>query len=420
MTDPRRPLAFLLPVTLLGLAACDGGSDETLPIDHRFLGTVHYSAPEQIRNLNVDGRSDLYSLGAILYEVMTGRRPFTGDNAVNVAMQHLNELPVPPRVHDLDVFAGNLLLPGMRPHAMCYGGHQFGHWAGQLGDGRAINLGEVPDRAGTLQMLQLKGAGPTPYSRTADGLAVLRSSVREFLCSEAMHHLGIPTTRALSLTLTGEEVVRDMFYDGNAALEPGAVVCRVAPSFLRFGNFEILVANREPELLVQLADFTIRTLFPHLGAPGKSTYVAWFEEVCRRTAEMVVRTYSDVRVFAFRPGIRKETLANATWIIAPETERDGFGNRIDFGGPWRERGGTLLLSALQHRSGVPCAGRVRTFFREGPPCSWGSTPPPTESGIATARTSSSLPSAPRRCNRSPWRSVSRRRAFTRCGSPITS
>ena len=97
--------------------------------------------------------------------------------------------------------------------------------------------------------MQLKGAGPTPYSRTADGLAVLRSSLREFLCSEAMHHLGVPTTRALSLTLTGEEVVRDILYDGHPKAEPGAIVCRVAPTFLRFGNFELLASRRESELL---------------------------------------------------------------------------------------------------------------------------------------------------------------------------
>ena len=186
------------------------------------------------------------------------------------------------------VFAGNRQLEGMDRHAMCYGGHQFGNWAGQLGDGRAINLGEVTTPSGGLQMLQLKGAGPTPYSRSADGLAVLRSSLREFLCSEAMHHLGIPTTRALSLVLTGEEVMRDMFYDGRPKLEPGAIVCRVAPSFLRFGNYEILAATRQPELLQQLVDFTIRTLFPYLGEPSKTTYVAWYEDVCRRTAEMVV------------------------------------------------------------------------------------------------------------------------------------
>ncbi|MGV8943654.1 protein adenylyltransferase SelO family protein, partial [Thermomonas sp.] len=127
-----------------------------------------------------------------------------------------------------EVFGGNALLPGMQPFASNYGGHQFGHWAGQLGDGRAISLGEAVLDDGQRRELQLKGAGPTPYSRSADGRAVLRSSVREFLCSEAMHHLGIPTTRALSLVGTGEDVVRDMFYDGHPQAEPGAVVCRVA------------------------------------------------------------------------------------------------------------------------------------------------------------------------------------------------
>lgn len=137
------------------------------------------------------------------------------------------------------ILAGNALLPGMEPYAACYGGHQFGNWAGQLGDGRAITLGEAINERGERWELQLKGAGPTPYSRRADGRAVLRSSIREFLCSEAMHHLGVPTTRALSIVATGEDVVRDMLYDGNARAEPGAVVCRVAPSFIRFGNFEI-------------------------------------------------------------------------------------------------------------------------------------------------------------------------------------
>ena len=133
-----------------------------------------------------------------------------------------------------EVFSGNRLLEGMDPYATCYGGHQFGQWAGQLGDGRAINLGETVSSRGQRRTLQLKGAGPTPYSRTADGLAVLRSSIREFLCSEAMHHLGVPTTRALSLVATGETVVRDMFYDGRPRDEPGAVVCRVAGSFTPF------------------------------------------------------------------------------------------------------------------------------------------------------------------------------------------
>jgi serine/tyrosine/threonine adenylyltransferase len=115
------------------------------------------------------------------------------------------------------VFGGCEVLPAMAPFAACYGGHQFGHWAGQLGDGRALTLGEVVNDQGERWELQLKGAGPTPYSRTADGRAVLRSSIREFLCSEAMHHLGVPTTRALSLVGTGDAVVRDMLYDGNAA-----------------------------------------------------------------------------------------------------------------------------------------------------------------------------------------------------------
>ena len=186
------------------------------------------------------------------------------------------------------MFSGDLVLPGMDPHAACYGGHQFGNWAGQLGDGRAINLGETVNRRGEHWTLQLKGAGPTPYSRRADGLAVMRSSLREFLCSEAMHHLGVPTTRALSLILTGERVERDMFYDGRVEEEPGAVVCRVAPSFLRFGNYELFAARGELEVLRRLADFTIRTLFPHLGEPSPAVYGQWFAEVCRTTAELMV------------------------------------------------------------------------------------------------------------------------------------
>jgi uncharacterized protein YdiU (UPF0061 family) len=184
------------------------------------------------------------------------------------------------------IFGGNRVLPAMEPYAACYGGHQFGAWAGQLGDGRAITLGEVVNAAGRWE-IQLKGAGPTPYSRTADGRAVLRSSVREFLCSEAMHHLGVPTTRALSLMATGEPVVRDMFYDGHPQEEPGAIVCRVAPSFLRFGNFELFTARRDLVRLRALADHAITTHFPALGTPSAETYVRWFDEVCRRTVETV-------------------------------------------------------------------------------------------------------------------------------------
>jgi len=180
-----------------------------------------------------------------------------------------------------------LILPGMQPYAARYGGHQFGNWASQLGDGRAMTLVELICPDGHRRELQLKGAGRTPYSRTADGRAVLRSSVREFLCSEAMHHLGVPTTRALSLVATGDAVVRDMFYDGNSAAEPGAIVCRVAPSFVRFGNFEILTWSDELAELKQLADYVITTHFAELGKPSPEVYARWFEEICQRTAVMV-------------------------------------------------------------------------------------------------------------------------------------
>ena len=190
------------------------------------------------------------------------------------------------------VFGGNALLPGMQPYATNYGGHQFGHWARQLGDGRAISLGEAVLANGHRRELQLKGAGPTPYSRGADGRAVLRSSIREFLCSEAMHHLGIPTTRALSLVGTGEGVVRDMLYDGHPEVEPGAIVCRVAPSFLRFGHFELPAMRGDIDLLRRLVDFCIaRAAFewnaPHLAGSGEALHADWFGEVCERTARLV-------------------------------------------------------------------------------------------------------------------------------------
>ncbi len=188
----------------------------------------------------------------------------------------------------VQTFSGNNLLDGMDPYAMVYGGHQFGNWAGQLGDGRAINLGELVNPSGEHWTLQLKGSGMTPFSRTADGLAVLRSSIREFLCSEAMFHLGVPTTRALSLVTTGEKVVRDMFYNGNPQPENGAIVCRVAPSFVRFGNFQIFAARQDSENLKKLVDHTITADFPHLGDPSKETYIKWFHEISRRTAEMII------------------------------------------------------------------------------------------------------------------------------------
>lgn len=222
------------------------------------------------------------------------------------------------------LFAGNVpeheLPPGMRPYAAAYAGHQFGSFAGQLGDGRAICLGDVeaapgptsssrssprssppsppfppyplPNPAGFYE-LQLKGAGTTPYSRFADGRAVLRSSVREFVASEAMHSLGVPTTRALSLALTGDRsVVRDQFYDGRARLEPGAVVCRVSPCFVRFGSFELPAAREDPALARKLLDFVVEKHYPHLAAASfapsnRSPGLPLLLEVAERTGRTV-------------------------------------------------------------------------------------------------------------------------------------
>ncbi|MGG8496626.1 protein adenylyltransferase SelO [Tenacibaculum sp. TC6] len=187
----------------------------------------------------------------------------------------------------LHVFTGNSVFTNTHPYAMCYGGHQFGNWAGQLGDGRAINLFEVAYN-NKQWAVQLKGAGETPYSRSADGLAVLRSSIREYLCSEAMHYLGVPTTRALSLSLSGDQVLRDILYNGNPAYEKGAIVCRVAPNFIRFGNFEILAARKNYATLKQLADYTIAHFYPEITSSGKEKYLAFFTEVRNKTIDMII------------------------------------------------------------------------------------------------------------------------------------
>jgi uncharacterized protein YdiU (UPF0061 family) len=200
-------------------------------------------------------------------------------------------LKTPLNNRDIELLAGNQLPIGGTPYAACYGGHQFGHWAGQLGDGRAINLGEIADRNGQLWEVQLKGSGKTPYSRNADGLAVMRSSVREFLMSEAMAHLGVPTTRALSLVSTGESVLRDMFYSGDPRHEPGAIVCRLAPSFLRFGNYQILAARGELTQLEDLVTYTIKHHFPVIDQEDPRKVLKFFVAVCDRTLDLMVAWY---------------------------------------------------------------------------------------------------------------------------------
>ena len=187
---------------------------------------------------------------------------------------------------DDEILGGREITEGMDPYAQRYGGHQFGNWAGQLGDGRAITLGEVDTGTGVLE-LQLKGSGVTPYSRFADGKAVLRSSIREFLCSEAMFHLGVPTTRALSMVSTGEEVIRDILYDGRPAPESGAIVCRVAPSFLRFGSFQIHANTGDFETLRKLVDFTVAHHFPGHRTDSDEGLIEWLKQIADETAQMI-------------------------------------------------------------------------------------------------------------------------------------
>lgn len=178
----------------------------------------------------------------------------------------------------LQALSGNLPISGSQPLASVYSGHQFGHWAGQLGDGRAILLGEANGWE-----LQLKGSGLTPYSRMGDGRAVLRSSIREFLCSEAMFGLGIPTTRALCVSGSDQPVAREL-------LETAAVVTRLAPSFIRFGHFEHFASRRQHSELRTLADFVIDRFYPDCrSAPtlDGNVYANWLQAVVQRTAVMV-------------------------------------------------------------------------------------------------------------------------------------
>lgn len=199
-------------------------------------------------------------------------------------------------------FSGNLVPAGAEPAAHCYCGHQFGTFAGQLGDGAAMYLGELVNGEGERWELQLKGAGLTPFSRTADGRKVLRSSIREFLCSEAMHHLGIPTTRAAALVTSDTRVLRDVLRNGNAKEEHCAVVARVARSFLRFGSFEVCLpagpdgapagpsAGLEREILAPLVEYSVEVLFPSIHAAhstAEARCAAMYAEVVGRTARLV-------------------------------------------------------------------------------------------------------------------------------------
>jgi uncharacterized protein YdiU (UPF0061 family) len=201
--------------------------------------------------------------------------------AVSPDAAALIDLPQSELTRDefIRIASGTAILRGMQPLAALYGGHQFGVWAGQLGDGRAITLGEITNKRGEPWEIQLKGAGQTAYSRFADGRAVLRSTIREFLASEAMDALGIPTTRALAMVANDEQVVRE-------SIETAAIVVRLAQSFVRFGSFEIFAARGEADAIRILADYIIERFYPESGA-GDDRYVRFFESVTKRTARLM-------------------------------------------------------------------------------------------------------------------------------------
>ena len=222
----------------------------------------------------------------------------------------------------LDIFSGRAPLPGGDPLAAVYSGHQFGVWAGQLGDGRALLLGEAVGPGGAFE-LQLKGSGRTPYSRGADGRAVLRSSIREYLASEAMHALGIPTTRALAIVASDDRIRRE-------TMETAAVVTRMAPSFVRFGSFEHWASRKQPERVRELADFVIANYYPECLTPPageaeipNGVYIRWLGEVVRRTAEMV----ADWQLVGFCHGVMNTdnmSILGLTIDYGPYGFMDGF------------------------------------------------------------------------------------------------
>ncbi|MCT4663688.1 MAG: YdiU family protein [Flavobacteriales bacterium] len=212
-------------------------------------------------------------------------------NAEIIHINHdlLKKLDIPGLSNSNDIlmyFSSKNKLLNSVSYSWNYAGHQFGNWAGQLGDGRAINLTDLLVQS-KLFSLQLKGAGPTPYSRKGDGYAVLRSSIREYLASEAMHHLRVPTTRALGILTSGKNVMRDPLYNGNPIYEKGAIVCRVSESFIRFGNFELLSSQNDLKNLKKLADFVIKYHFPTL-QKSRSPYLELFEEIAIKTQKLTM------------------------------------------------------------------------------------------------------------------------------------
>ncbi len=244
-------------------------------------------APTRPATLGVPWRNTFAALGPAFYTALSPT-PLPEPYLVGVNAPLARDMGLDAGVlassEAVQALTGNLALAGTQPLASVYSGHQFGAWAGQLGDGRAILLGEAQTPAGPLEV-QLKGSGLTPYSRMGDGRAVLRSSIREYLGSEAIQALGIPTTRALCVTGSDAPVRRE-------DIETAAVVTRVAPSFIRFGHFEHFSARDMPGELRQLADYVIDRFYPQCRVDGRfdgNPYAAFLEAVSERTALMVAQ-----------------------------------------------------------------------------------------------------------------------------------
>lgn len=264
-----------------------------------------YFDNRNIRSLPIDPIKDTYSRqvpNAIFSLVHPD--PLHNPQIISFSPSALELLGIDASLYDsselASLFSGNKLFDGSETYSHCYCGHQFGSFAGQLGDGAAIALGELVNAAGERWELQLKGAGKTPYSRSADGRKVLRSTVREYLCSEGMHHLGVPSTRAGACVTSDSTVQRDPLYDGTVINERCTVVARISPNFFRIGSFEIFKGRGDGDarsgpsagntaLLRKLADHIISGYYPTLWALDRGRYRAFLDEVVDRTAKLVAK-----------------------------------------------------------------------------------------------------------------------------------
>lgn len=262
-------------------AAATDATNTAAPTGHLASDVAHETVSQSVSSTQLTWRNSFAKLGDAFFTRLQPQslpEPYwVGQNRSMARELGLSDAWFKSR-DALAAFTGNSVLVGSQPLASVYSGHQFGQWAGQLGDGRAILLGELETPAGPLE-IQLKGAGKTPYSRMGDGRAVLRSSIREYLCSEAMHGLGIPTTRALCVTGSDAKVRRE-------EIETAAVVTRTAPSFIRFGHFEHFSYSGQHAELKTLADYVIDHFYPEC-RDASQPYAALLQAVSERTAHLM-------------------------------------------------------------------------------------------------------------------------------------